>query len=248
MLIYMCIDPVLINNTITRNRCQSGSPFERAAGLEVFPGAFCYGENNIIKDNFALTSPDYSGNVNFIYSNVGGGLPGIGNFDLNPEYMHTPPAAYCFLNQVAAGQLLDSPCVDAGNPAAPMITGATRSDWVQDTGVVDQGFHWTYSLIYSVLDIPGIDEFLPPIGPVQNPELCSTPNSIDLDVFNYPNPFNPITTINLAVDQISQVRLIVYDVTGRVVSSLYEGQLDAGVHEFEFSRAYLPSCVYTYRA
>ncbi|MCK5171865.1 MAG: S8 family serine peptidase, partial [Planctomycetes bacterium] len=49
-----------------------------------------------------------------------------------------------FLNQVAAGQLVDSPCVDAGNDLAANIgLGAytTRTDSVVDVNTVDMGYH-----------------------------------------------------------------------------------------------------------
>ena len=39
--------------------------------------------------------------------------------------------------------MVQSPCVDAGNPASPMITGTTRTDGVQDAGVIDMGYHYS---------------------------------------------------------------------------------------------------------
>jgi len=36
---------------------------------------------------------------------------------------------------------------------------------------------------------------------------------------NYPNPFNPSTEINFQIPAKTQVRLVVYDVTGRQVKS-----------------------------
>ena len=48
-----------------------------------------------------------------------------------------------FWLQQAAGQAVDSPCVDAGDPDAPLIPGTTRTDLELDTGIVDMGFHFT---------------------------------------------------------------------------------------------------------
>ncbi|MCH7871751.1 MAG: hypothetical protein IID33_08620 [Planctomycetes bacterium] len=42
---------------------------------------------------------------------------------------------------MAAGQAVDSPCVDAGDPASPLVGGTTRSDEGLDSGVVDMGYH-----------------------------------------------------------------------------------------------------------
>ncbi|RJP78877.1 MAG: T9SS C-terminal target domain-containing protein [Candidatus Zixiibacteriota bacterium] len=67
--------------------------------------------------------------------------PGAGNFNSNPLFV-TGPGGNFYLSQTAAGQAQQSPCVDAGDPAAAMITGATRTDEVQDAGVVDMGYHY----------------------------------------------------------------------------------------------------------
>ncbi|MFK7845850.1 MAG: FG-GAP-like repeat-containing protein [Rhodothermales bacterium] len=48
---------------------------------------------------------------------------------------------------------------------------------------------------------------------------------------NYPNPFNPTTTINFDVPEASNVRLEVYDMMGRRVATLVNGQLGAGRYE-----------------
>ena len=47
---------------------------------------------------------------------------------------------------------------------------------------------------------------------------------------NYPNPFNPITTINYDLPQDGSVRLIIYDVMGREVTRLVNGFTPAGYH------------------
>jgi len=45
-----------------------------------------------------------------------------------------------------------------------------------------------------------------------------------------PNPFTQTTTITLALPRPAQSRLVVYDVSGRVVRTLVNGVLDAGIH------------------
>ena len=47
---------------------------------------------------------------------------------------------------------------------------------------------------------------------------------------NYPNPFNPVTTINYDLPQEGTVRLIIYDVMGREVTRLVNGFTPAGYH------------------
>jgi hypothetical protein len=51
---------------------------------------------------------------------------------------------------------------------------------------------------------------------------------------NYPDPFNPSTTIKFELPGSSMVRLSVYDMLGREVSLLVNERRDAGVHEVKF--------------
>ena len=64
---------------------------------------------------------------------------------------------------------------------------------------------------------------------------------------NYPNPFNPVTTIAFDLPEATPVRLVVYDVTGRAVARLVERPMAAGPHQVQFDAARLPSGVYVYR-
>ena len=48
---------------------------------------------------------------------------------------------------------------------------------------------------------------------------------------NHPNPFNPRTTIRLDLPAAGTVRLAVYDIAGRLVRVLVEGEIPAGSHE-----------------
>lgn len=64
---------------------------------------------------------------------------------------------------------------------------------------------------------------------------------------NYPNPFNPSTKINYSIKESGKVKLIVYDVLGRVVNELVNDFQSAGSYSVEFSSANLASGVYYYR-
>jgi len=49
---------------------------------------------------------------------------------------------------------------------------------------------------------------------------------------NFPNPFNPSTTITVDIPRASNVSLTIYSILGAEVKTLYSGQIDAGRHFF----------------
>lgn len=64
---------------------------------------------------------------------------------------------------------------------------------------------------------------------------------------NYPNPFNPATTIKFEIPKSSSVKVVVYDALGRVVETLVNEQLQPGTYSVDWSAAQYPSGVYFYR-
>ncbi len=64
---------------------------------------------------------------------------------------------------------------------------------------------------------------------------------------NYPNPFNPTTTIEFALPKESNVTLKLFDILGREVAILVDGELESGVHKIDFNGKDLASGMYFYR-
>ncbi len=77
-------------------------------------------------------------------------------------------------------------------------------------------------------------------------EVAGVPEAYVLEA-NYPNPFNPQTTIRFGMPESAQVRLMVYDVLGRPVRVLVDGTRAAGTHEVIFEAGDLPSGTYLVR-
>lgn len=67
-----------------------------------------------------------------------------------------------------------------------------------------------------------------------------TPVSIAL----YPNPFMHQTAIDITLPFASSIRLVVYDVLGRIVDVVADGMLLPGSHQFEWAPAYPASGTY----
>ncbi|MBV6477481.1 MAG: hypothetical protein HGGPFJEG_00220 [Ignavibacteria bacterium] len=64
---------------------------------------------------------------------------------------------------------------------------------------------------------------------------------------NFPNPFNPSTTISFELPQSTYVSITVYDRLGREVVVLLDQNLDSGEHSVEFNATEYPSGIYFYR-
>ena len=64
---------------------------------------------------------------------------------------------------------------------------------------------------------------------------------------NFPNPFNPTTTLQFDLPQNSQVSLVVYDMQGRELSTLVDGPMVQGQHQIQWSGAGMSSGIYLAR-
>ena len=156
------INNCLIIDNVADDRVDFSS-YVRNAGGGVYGGAAlasCTISGNVVVDNIggvagAATvincilwgNGDDLGGCSATYSCIEDGDAGEGNIQDNPRFVTGPLGDY-YLSQIAAGQAVDSPCVDVGSDMAAnlgMDKFTTRTDESKDTSIVDMGYHHSIS-------------------------------------------------------------------------------------------------------
>ena len=81
----------------------------------------------------------------------------------------------------------------------------------------------------------------------QKDTVTQAPGEYTLLLDNYPNPFNPTTTISYTLPETQFVTLKVYDILGREVMTLVNEYKTVGEYKVHFNGSNLPSGVYIYK-
>ncbi len=86
-------------------------------------------------------------------------------------------------------------------------------------------------------------------GPAQIAVIVSSrtsnalPAGFDLSS-NYPNPFNPSTSLDYTLPVATRVAIVVFNVSGEEVARLTDGEVPAGYHSVSWDATNSPSGVY----
>lgn len=83
-------------------------------------------------------------------------------------------------------------------------------------------------------------------GETEEPSGPEIPTELQLRQ-NYPNPFNPTTVISYSLPNDGPASMVIYDMLGREVSTLFNGQQSAGTYDLRFDGSNLASGIYIYR-
>ena len=141
--------PVIIDNcTFVNNQSPGAFPcqlYNYTGSLDIRDSIIAFGVGGESMSEMGITLSHCN-----VFGNEGGDWVGTiagqfganGNISEDPLFASGVEGGY-YLSQTAAGQSVNSPCVDAGDPQSPMIQGTTRTDGVADSGVVDMGFHYS---------------------------------------------------------------------------------------------------------
>jgi hypothetical protein len=98
--------------------------------------------------------------------------------------------------------------------------GQSRAEW------------YNLRVLYVIYDPPGVHNI--------STEVPLTTKLYD----NYPNPFNPTTKIKFDLSKSSDIKLCVYDLSGREVNRIANGYTKAGTYSVDFNGSDLSSGVY----
>ncbi|RPI16204.1 MAG: T9SS C-terminal target domain-containing protein [Ignavibacteriae bacterium] len=64
---------------------------------------------------------------------------------------------------------------------------------------------------------------------------------------NFPNPFNPSTTISFDIPKSSDVKIVIYDITGKVITELLNEHMTPGTYNTQWDASNLASGIYFYQ-
>jgi hypothetical protein len=128
----------------------------------------------------------------------------------------------------ACGDPYDSPCIDAGHP--DILDSLLDCSWGLGGLRSDMG---AYGGGDSAM--VGIDDYEVPL-----PEHLAF-------LQNYPNPFNISTVIIYSLPQASNVKIEIFDILGRKVETLVQGEQQAGYHQIVWDASDHSSGMYFYK-
>ena len=96
-------------------------------------------------------------------------------------------------------------------------------------------FESTDTLMFNLVTNP--ENMLPQLAPdgnycPANVGIAKNTNPVSFSILsNYPNPFNPTTTIQFSVSTMTIASLGIFDISGKLVETLVHGDFEAGEHE-----------------
>jgi hypothetical protein len=109
-------------------------------------------------------------------------------------------------------------------------------------------FHFSTGSLWSYDDSgqmpPDLIMNKPIVGVSEKPDILPTRTKL---YSNYPNPFNPMTTLKFDLSTKTRVRLSVFNMLGQEIAVVLDEQKEAGSYSVQFNAAHLASGVYFYR-
>ena len=166
----------------------------------------------------------------------------------SPLHIHHRPSQVDGVQLPVPGFLVGgpNPGQQDGQPYPSNMPALSYTDNFLAYASNEVAINWNAPLVYLA---GGLEALLSPTGMptgVRQVEPPSVPLGHGL-LRNYPNPFNPETTVEYRIPHDGYAAVEVYDVLGQRVLVLQEGWLEAGRYSTRFDASNLPSGVYLCR-
>jgi hypothetical protein len=124
--------------------------------------------------------------------------------------------------------------------------------FVKGNGTVTEQKKYSWS---EGLQNKSFDKLIYRLKQIDNDGTFEYSHEVEIEIFpaqfsleqNFPNPFNPLTSIRFSIPSNELVNLKVYDVLGKEVSLLLNQMMEPGNHEVMFDASSLASGVYVYK-
>ncbi len=154
--------------------------------------------------------------------------------------IQSDPENFSYLGELTAGDELMMDMVffnhNGGDVSAPDFPQNTTAQMLEP-GTIIRMNTWKPILPGDSIKIAGFSVF----------KIDSASTDYYVLEQNFPNPFNPVTTIRYRIKNRTQVQLEIYNLLGQKVRVLIDEQQDVGLYSYNFSADGLSSGVYFYR-
>lgn len=233
--------PSFVNCTFVDNYAELGG-----GAFDLFPNVQAYLLNCILWNNQSGRVLDQANirsensGITFAYCNVEGGVGAIvtnpvtnmstGNINVPPEFLGFGEHPYL----LATG----SPCINAGT----IDNAFFPSGWFMP----DEDLPGNFRIFDDAIDMGCYEYvFIGPLPPSKEKKELQADASLGMLV--YPCPARTSVTFQYSLTSDSQVRLLVFDMQGRVVANLLNNAQNEGVQKFEWDVQSLPKGTYIYK-
>jgi len=145
----------------------------------------------------------------------------------------------CWADYYLYGELINCDssidCIDLTGIDFGLCAMVLGIGWVNDNCVYVSGCDWVAdSVDYTDAFFNSMDDCIETCVLVSNDESNQLPTAFSL-YNNYPNPFNPMTTIRYNLPEDALVNITIYDMMGRVVKTLINDQQTTGYRSLQWN-------------
>ena len=157
--------------------------------------------------------------------------------------------------RTGSGAIIDSQNQVGGYPKIPVVARPSNwdsdqdgmPDWLEDKNGLDHDNPQDRNADPDSNGYTNLEEYLNELNLLTRVEVREHPAGFGFGLKNYPNPFNPETTIEFVLSKPTHVYVLVFDLRGQMIANLIEETRPAGKQKVKFHADNLPSGIYLYK-